>query len=62
MSGCEHLCSTYDIQLELECFLSGKRERISTVEPVRYVSGEHIKTNTTGSSPLFASTYDTVPR
>ena len=77
MSGCEHLCSTYDIQLELECFLFGKRERINTAEPVRFLFGKRERINTaepvrylsgnserfnTAEPVRFASTYDTVPR
>ena len=35
MNGCEHLCSTYDIHLKLERFLSGERERTTVLRSVR---------------------------
>ena len=48
MNGCEHLCSTYDIHLELECFLSGERERMNVAGCVRFLFGERERMNVAG--------------
>ena len=52
MNGCEHLCSTYDIHLELECFLFGERERMNVAGCVRFLFGERKEAAVTDLRPF----------